>query len=251
MTLNNPFTAHGIDHLSPSTCNLFESSPAAFVLTKLLKRGGQVGAAAHRGSAVEKGIEHGIVNDAPINECIDVAKSTFWGLQALSTDPRREKEEGSIADFVTVGLAELRSYGQPTATQGQINYAFDEIAVPFTGFFDFVFKDSIIVDLKTTHALPSKITSKHARQVSLYVAALGNKHEGRISYVTPKKSSTYKVDDVSEHIETIKRIGMTIQRFLSISNNPEELASYVVPDISSFYFNDSEARQAAWEIWRV
>ena len=72
-----------------------------------------------------------------------------------------------------------------------------------------------------------------------------------MTYVTPKKSATYVVDQVDDHLLAIKRIGMTIQRFLSLSTDPEELASYVVPDTSSFYFNDDEARQAAFEIWGV
>ena len=251
MTANDPFAAHGIEHLSPSTCNLFEASPAAFVLNKVLKRGGKVGAAAYRGTAVEKGIEHGLLTGAPVKDCIDVAKKEFWSLNALSSDPRRDKEEGSIADFVTVGLAELLPYGKPSSTQIKIEHSFDEIAVPFVGFYDFLFKDKIVVDLKTAHALPSKISAKHARQVSLYVAAVEGATEGRVTYVTPKKSATYAVDSVDEHLKALKRIGMTIQRFLSLSTDPQELASYVVPDTSSFYFNDDEARQAAFEIWGV
>jgi len=248
---NNPFTPFNIDHLSPSTCNLFEASPAAFVLNKVLKRGGSVGASAHRGSAVEAGIAYGLTNDVSAKECIEVAEKEFWRLNALSSDPRSEKEKSSIADFVTIGLAELLPYGKPSSTQVKIQYSFDEIAVPFVGFYDFLFKDKIIVDLKTTFALPSKISAKHARQVSLYVKALDGATEGRVTYVTPKKSATYVVDQVDDHLLAIKRIGMTIQRFLSLSTDPEELASYVVPDTSSFYFNDDEARQAAFEIWGV
>lgn len=251
MTANNPFAPHNIEHLSPSTCNLFESSPAAFVLSKLLKRGGSVGAAAHRGTSVESGIVHGLRYNAPDEDCIQIAKDEFWKLTALTNDPRREKESDSIADFVKVGLKELRPYGPPTETQGKIAFSFDEIAVPFTGYFDFVFEGNILIDLKTTHALPSKISEKHSRQVALYVASTGYKHEGRITYVTSKKSATYKLENVAEHVETIKRIGLTIQRFLSLSADPNELASYVIPDVSSFYFNDPEARQACWEIWGV
>ena len=46
----NPFETHGIQHLSPSSCNTFVSSPAMFVLQKVLKRTPPVGAAAFRGS---------------------------------------------------------------------------------------------------------------------------------------------------------------------------------------------------------
>ena len=251
MTANNPFTPFGIEHLSPSTCNLFESSPAAFVLKKLFKKGGNVGAAAHRGTAVESGIAHGLRYSATDEDAVQIAKDEFWKLMALNNDPRRDKESDAIADFVKTGLKELRPYGAPVATQGKITFIFDEIAVPFTGYFDFVFSGDILIDLKTTHALPSKISTKHARQVALYVEATGSTSDGRITYVTPKKSATYKLENIAEHVQALKRIGLTIQRFLSLSTDPEELSSFVVPDTDSFYFNDPADRQACWEIWGV
>jgi len=249
---NDPFTAHGIKHLSPSTCNLFIGSQAAFVLDKCLKKKGQVGAAAHRGTATEKGVVHGLVTGANDEECIGIAKDEFWRLTALSGDPARDKEEAAVPEMVKIGLKELRPYGQPTSTQGAIEYHFDSIAVPFIGFYDIEWANhNILVDLKTTHALPSKISTNHARQVALYAAARGNAIDPRVTYVTPKKSATYRVDNVSEHVASLERIGLAIQRFLSISEDPHELARYVMPDVESFYFKDPMSRQAVFEIWGV
>jgi hypothetical protein len=249
---NDPFTAHGIKHLSPSTCNLFIGSPAAFVLDKCLKRKGQVGAAAHRGTATEKGVVHGLITGAGDEECIGIAKDEFWRLTALSGDPARDKEEAAVPEMVKIGLKELRPYGKPTSTQGAIEYHFDSIAVPFIGFYDVEWANhNILVDLKTTHALPSKISTNHARQVALYAIARGNEIDPRVTYVTPKKSATYRVENVSEHVASLERIGLAIQRFLSISEDPNELAKYVMPDVESFYFKDPMARQAVFEIWGV
>ena len=249
--MNDPFAVHGIEHLSPSTANLFEASPAAFVLNKVLKRPGKVGSAAYRGTAVEAGLTHGLCYGVSPKECVEVAEKEFFRLNALSTDPRGEKEKAAIPDFVKSGLAELLPYGKPSSTQIKIEKRFDEIAVPFIGFYDFLFKDKIVVDLKTTWALPNKISTKHARQLALYVSSIEGATEGRVTYVTPKKSATYVVDEIPAHLEALKRIGMTIQKFLSISSDPMELASHVVPDVSSFYFNDDEARQTAFEIWGI
>ena len=181
---NDPFAVHGIQHLSPSTCNLFTASPALFVMDKCLKKKGQVGCAAYRGSSVEKGIAHGLENDAPVEECIKVANEEFWRLSALSGDPSREKEREAVPEMVKIGLAELRPYGTPSSTQGKIEYRFDSIAVPFIGFYDVEWDNHhILVDLKTTHALPSKISTNHARQVALYVAARGNESDPRVAYI--------------------------------------------------------------------
>ena len=247
---NNPFTAHGIEHLSPSTCNLFTASPAMFVLNKCLKRGGQVGSAAHRGSSVEKGIEHGLVTGAPVDECIKVAEEQFFRLSALSGDPAREKEREAVPEMVKIGLKELMPYGKPTSWQGKIEYQFETLAVPFIGYYDFEWANhNILIDLKTTHALPSKISTNHARQVALYIAARGNENDPRLTYVTTKKCATYRLENVSEHVKGLERIGLAIQRFLSVSEDPMELASMVMPEVDSFYFKDPMVRQAAFEIW--
>lgn len=249
---NDPFAAYGMTHLSPSTCNLFIGSPAAFVISKCLKKGGGVGAAAHRGTAVESGVVHGLLTGATDEECIKVATDEFWKLTVFSSDPALDKEACAVPEMVKIGLKELRGYGTPTSTQGKIEYRFDSLAVPFIGYYDVEWSNhNILVDLKTTHALPSKVSTNHARQVSLYVAALGDALDPRVTYVTPKKSATYRVENVSEHVKALERIGIAIQRFLSISEDPLELAKYVMPDVESFYFKDPFVRQTVFEIWGV
>jgi hypothetical protein len=183
-------------------------------------------------------------------ECQAVARKEFDHLAALSADPRRDKESASIADMVAQGLEELRPYGKPSSTQGKIEYQVEGLAVPLIGFYDFEWQDhGILVDLKTTHALPSKISTNHARQVALYVAARGDNLNARITYVTPKKSATYALENAREHVKSLERVALTIQNFLSKSDDPKELASLVVPDVDSFYFNDPAVRQKAFEIW--
>jgi hypothetical protein len=249
---NDPFSAYGIQHLSPSTCNLFVGSQAAFVLDKCLKKRGSVGAAAHRGTSVEKGVVHGLETGATEAECIKVAKDEFWRLMVFSSDPAADKEEAAVPEMVKIGLKELRPYGKPTSSQGKIEHRFDSIAVPFIGYYDVEWSNhNILVDLKTTHALPSKISTNHARQVSLYAAARGNEIDPRVAYITPKKSATYRVENVSEHLASLERIGLAIQRFLSISEDPYELAKHVMPDVDSFYFKDPMTRQSVFEIWGV
>jgi len=223
-----------------------------FVLEKCLKKRGQVGAAAYRGTAVESGIVHGLVTGASDEECIKVANDEFWKLTALSGDPARDKEQAAVPEMVKIGLAELRGYGKPTSTQGKIEYRFDSIAVPFIGFYDVEWSNhNILVDIKTTHALPSKISTNHARQVSLYTLARGNAVDPRVTYVTPKKSATYRVENVSGHVTSLERIGLAIQRFLSISEDPMELAQHVIPEVDSFYFKDSVVRQNVYEVWGI
>ena len=127
---NDPFAAHGIEHLSSSSCNLYEASPAAFLLSYVFKKKGQVGAAAHRGTSVESGIVHGLTTGASVKECVDVAEKEFWKLNVLSDDPRSEKEKLAVGEMVKIGLQELSPYGKPTSTQGKIEYRIDALSVP-------------------------------------------------------------------------------------------------------------------------
>ena len=246
----NPFETHGLEHLSPSSINLFAAAPAVFVLEKVLKKRQPVGAAAHRGNAVESGIAHGL-QGATVNEAMDLAEAEFRRLTAMSGDPRKAKEGEGISDMVSIGLAELSAYGPPTRMQGHVSHQVEGLAVPIIGYFDFAWDDKgILLDLKTTHRIPSEISTSHARQVALYRAAMGDNLEARISYVSTKRAVTYRLENARDHIAALERIAMTIQRFLALSTDPHELAGLVVPDVDSFYLADPAARQAAFEVWQ-
>ena len=127
-----------------------------------------------------------------------------------------------------------------------------ELPIPIMGFVDFRF-GNIIVDLKSTHALPSKINNtNHERQVALYIAASEGDHKGYLCYVTGKKHGLYEVTDAEQQAKALARIGVTLGKFLSLSSDPLELAQYVIPDVDSFWFsNDPHQRAAAKEVWGV
>ena len=243
------FEKYGIEHLSPSSCNLFTASPAMFVLQKCLGKKTSVGAAAHRGTAVEHGLAHFLIN-GNATEAVNLAKKEFATATAMIGDPRQEKEAAAIADMVMTAIAETKDYGKPSSMQGKIEYKVEGLSVPLIGYYDFEFEDhGVLIDLKTTHALPSKISTNHARQVALYVAARGDNLDARITYVTSKKSATYQLENKREHVQALEKIALTIQKFIGISDDPYELASLVVPDVDTFYFSDPITRQMAFEIW--
>jgi hypothetical protein len=248
----NAFEAYEIEHLSPSSCNTFVSSPAMFVLQKCLKYRTSVGPAAHRGTAVEQGVAFGLNNPAAsLSEATEIALQEFDKLTALSANSRKEKERKGIPGMVEQALAELKPYGVPSGMQGQVVYNVEGLSVPILGYYDFEWEQhGILVDLKTTFAVPSKISTNHARQVSLYKAVRGN-HSARICYSSPQRTACYELENSKEHLEALVKIGTTIERFLSLSDNPKELAKMVFPDVDSFYYSDPITRQAAFDVWGV
>ena len=69
--------------------------------------------------------------------------------------------------------------------------------------------------------------------------------------MTSKKSDTYQLENAADHLKSLHKIGLTIKAFLSASKDSRELASMVVPDVDSFYFNDPITRQSAYDVWGI
>src|SRR5690348_2439120 len=112
------FTRH-----SPSSLNLFAASPSMFVLEKVLGLRQPVGAPAHRGTAIEDGVTHGLMNPtASLEECSAVAFKRYDTITALSTDTRREEYRETIPAMVDSALSELRPYGIPDDCQGFVEW---------------------------------------------------------------------------------------------------------------------------------
>ena len=217
----DPWSHYDIKHVSPSACNRFMSSPALYLQEYVFKLRSPVGPAAHRGSSCELGIVAGLVQGKPLGECQNIALTEFDRLTALSPDPRKEKERGAVPKIVAMGIEELKGYGPPTSTQGEVRWHVDGLGVPFKGFYDMAWANhGIITDLKTTLALPSK-------------------------------SATYQLENARDHMKSLERCALTIQRFLSLSKDKYELASLVIPDVDGFYYSDPQARQIAFDIWGI
>lgn len=248
----NGFALHGIDHVSASQANLFAAAPALWVLEKLLGHRSMPGCAAHRGTAAERGIEAGLFNlTMPVADYVAVALKEYDRLAALSGDPNKQKERNAIPGIVETALAELRQYGMPTKPeterQHKIEVRLDDVPVPVIGYLDFLWDGhGILLDLKTQLRLASKIKEPHARQVALYVKARGN-YQARIAYTTPNKIGVYALENASAHLEALRRIFITMNHFLAVSKDPQELAGIVCPDYGSFYWNDPATRAKGFE----
>jgi hypothetical protein len=236
---------------SPSALNLFAASPSMFVLERIIGLKQPVGAPAHRGVAVEEGVAVGLLDpDASVQVCLDAALTKYDAISALSGDERREEYRDSINDFVPAILKELRPYGIPTRTQGLVDWQPEGLRLPIIGYFDFEWaQHGIIVDLKTTGRMPSSIKIDHARQIALYASS--DNMDARLTYCTPKKCATLRLENVREHREALHQIALRVERFLALSDDPEFFKSITAPDLNSFYWSGPAARQLAYEHWKI
>lgn len=236
---------------SPSSLNTFAASPALFVLEKLLGVRQPGNAPMYRGTAVEDGTTHGLMNPgAPVSECVAVAFKKYDTITALSSDARREDYRATIPDMVATALSELRPYGIPSHCQGFVEWKPEGLKFPVVGYWDYHFEQhNITIDLKTSEKLPSAIKVPHARQVSLYVTS--NNADARICYVTPKKHATYQVENIDAHRNALHQMALRCEAFLALSEDPTFFKSITLPDLDSFYWNSPSARQLAYEHWNV
>ena len=237
-----------IQRHSPSSLNLFCASPSMFVLEKVLGRKQPVGSPAHRGTAVEEGITVGLLDpNATVTACIEAALKKYDAITALSGDKRREEYRATIDGMVLAGLDELRPYGIPSHTQGFIEWRPDGLKLPIVGYYDYHWEQhNITVDLKTTEKLPPAVKVPHARQVALYVTT--NNADARVSYVTPKKRATYRIDNIDAHRQALHQIALRCEAFLSLSDDPAFFTKITAPDFESFYWG-GPARQIGFETW--
>lgn len=239
-----------IERHSPSSLNLFAASPAMYVLERVLGHRQPVGAPAHRGTAVEAGVAMGLLDPkASLEACAAEAEKTFDTVSALSGDPRRADYRATIPAMVAMALSELRPYGIPSGTQGFVSWQPPEINLPLVGYYDFEWADhGIIVDLKTTERMPSAVKVGHARQVALYAS---DNTDARLTYTTPKKSTTYRLENKREHRAALVEIAKRVEAFLALSDDPDFFLKITAPDLESFYWTSPAARQLAFEHWRI
>lgn len=242
---------HKIKHLSVAKMNKFQNEPALLIVEDLLGKRQPVGCAAHRGNAAEAGIIMGLNNlDAPLEDCVEHALKEFDRLSALSGDPNREKERKALPGMVQHGLTELRPYGKPSHYQQEVMWEHPDLPVPVKGFIDLRWEEhGILADLKTTMRIPSEINEAHARQVASYGFALSDNLDLRLTYVSDKRAVTYKLENARQHLDGLIKIAQALEKFLSISDDPMELAKYTAPSFDSFYWKDPAARRAGYEIW--
>ena len=237
-----------VERHSPSSLNLFCASPSMFVLERVLGHRQPVGSPAHRGTAVEEGVTHGLMNlDCNPQDAVNVALLKYDAISALSGDKRREDYRASIPDMVKTALDELRPYGTPSRCQGFVEWRPDGLASPIVGYFDYEWEQhGILIDLKTTEKLPSSIKIPHARQVALYTQS--DNIDARLSYITPKKRATYRLENVREHRNALHQIALRVEHFLSLSDDPEFFKAITAPDYESFYWG-GPARNIGFEHW--
>lgn len=247
---------HGFSNLSPSACNAFSADAALWFLERVKRVPWTESVLATRGKAIETGVAYGLLNPAaPIKECSQAALTEFdakcpllmLGMDAPDKD-KITKQRAMVAPTVEIAIEELRQYGVPDIIQERTEVWLPGVPVPFICYSDFGWSEhQIIMDLKTGDKVPGKISSAHARAGGLYVH--NSNREMRFAYASPKRIEVYVLDQPGEHVEALRQIAIRMERFLSVSDDPNVLLGMLVPNYDDFRWGNAATRAIGREVF--
>ena len=245
--MTNPFERHGLDHLSPSSINIFADEPAFWAYKYLLGREDKAGPAAWRGNAVEAGLDHWLYKrdeGAAEKAAIERFESDAMGELSDAID----KERNRILPMLWLATKNVWDGDPPTGRQFVAEHWFDDIEVPFVLKPDYEWPDKGL-DLKTVSRMPSEIPPRHARQISLYQTARQRPYY--LLYVTEKKAELKQLtaEETRRSIMQLQWYAHTIRRGLSTFSDKMELARTFKPNLDSFYWKNPDTLAQAMEIW--
>ena len=259
--LENPFEAHGIKYLSPSSLNLFIASSAKWVMRYLYKITEDPGPGAFRGTAIHHAIEN-FLNDPKISveDCIEKAYVLFDNkIKNSFTTDGAELDREIIAPTVRKALTAIDEFtkknkAQYVKSETKVKTTFDGIDVSIIGYVDILF-DSCFVDLKTTKFLGnSENPRKDLRQVSFYSKALASNQDGSqkaawLVYVAPAKFAIVEVQNLAVLLNEFINAAHSLKNFLAVSDDKEKLASIIAPNFDRDYWSSFEVKEAK-KIWK-
>lgn len=207
---NSAFQRHGIEHLSPSSLNLWVDQPGLWSLRYLANMRDEKSPAMTRGVAVEAGMNFCLRGQ---KGALEAAHQTFDQNMLGEIRDDIDAERDLIAGMVEQ-CQKWKPPGPLSATQIKVEHWFEGVSVPVIGYVDFAFEAGD-VDLKTTKACPSKPKADHARQIALYRAA--RNRPGGLLYVTPKRHEYFQLDDADAErsLSELHAVALTLERFLS------------------------------------
>ena len=208
------------------------------------------------GIAAESAVKEGLLDHAkPIEACANLALAKYDRMTVMKPNinaEARAKKRAEIPGMVSHAINLLRPLGKPEFLDGEqqkISITLTDVRAPLIGYLDFFYPEhGLIVDLKTTGRMPSKISDAHARQGAVYAAAKSN-FQMQFCYATAREAKLMTQEDAAQRIHEVAGIALHRQRFFDLFTSWEEAARHVSPDYSSFYMSSPAMRDAGRQVW--
>tara|TARA_R100001460_G_scaffold41330_6_gene76932 strand:- start:999 stop:1787 length:789 start_codon:yes stop_codon:yes gene_type:complete len=250
----NTFEKHNISYLSPSTINLFISQPALCMLKFAGYTDDEVGPPAWRGTAVDKAVGKGVIEGWELEHLTEDATTSFWDEYSKyphvitpKIGEKAEKEAKLIPPMIKNAMDFYKPLGNVQSIQGKIKMFFDDIEVPFIGYYDLEYEDTIR-DTKTVSRTMSGIANSAKRQVAIY--SFAKNKEAWIDYVTAKEVRSFKLENAEYWLKQVEIASHSIKKILSFSDDILECCQLVYPDLDHWMWSKTMTNNArtVWDM---
>lgn len=244
----NPLARYNINHLSPSSLNLWRNAPGIWALRYLAKIRDDGNAAMWRGTAVENGL-------AAYLRGVDIETACLVAHQGFELNCQGEVSDDIEAEreLISPMVRQCQNWTPPgdlNATQLKVEHYLEDVPIPVIGYLDFSF-EGIDIDLKTTKACPSTPRPDHVRQVSLYRAARGR--QGGLLYVTGKRHAYFPIDDdmMERALGDMQADALSLVHFLTRCTGPQDAIRSLPMDRDHFQFPKTKSQVPLAELLTV
>jgi len=97
--------------------------------------------------------------------------------------------------------------------------------------------------------MPSQPTEAQKRQMAFYSMAYP-KNSVDLFFATPKEHKKFPLKSLTSYKKQLEKVAYSIQKFLSISDDKHELASFVYPNLDSWMWY-GKMKEEAKKIWSI
>lgn len=250
----NGVTAY-FKNLSPAKVNGFLDWRSKWFLSDIMKRRLPDSPDMKRGNAVEQGIVQNLLGNLSLEDAQAYAMKLFVE-ETADLDIDEVAECGaSIPDLIAVGVEALKPYGKVESAQRKVTGEISGTRLPWFGYSDIGFEGNVTVDLKVTGKTPSKMSFGHCRQGSFYKTYIPECQRVDFVYLIPLvkgvKTVTHTIEDAERHINDLRIGAQAMDRVLSISDKPLDLAPFFMPAPGDWWLSDPMAQALASEVWGI
>lgn len=224
---------------SASAINSFLGYRSAWYLNKICGIRVPVGGAAHRGTAIEAGINHYIENDdISIEDCIKHALEVFEK-ESLGCTPDFDMRQ-SVGPCVIAGIKSFEDRGyllDPPTLQAEINTMLPGCNVNLYGKLDYLFNDRV-VDNKVVSKTPKSLKQDYVVQGAIYRFA--TKLPVYFHFIVPQKTGIKIVEIKLTDEEYKKGLELASLAAQSIETIFENLPSMDGELLKALFFSSPE-----------
>ena len=237
-------------HLSASKISTFKNDLPSFICRYGLGWKDPYNASMNRGNVCERWLVKALLDEVSIKDAVTEALVEYNNADRHYSDASHNKQLEYIPKIINNAYEALKDFGKPTfPEQGQemiettMHSGRYNWEAKIIGYLDLVYPESgLVVDLKTTLRMPSKMSWSHELQWALYKDAKAN-HDIKFLYVTHLKSEVKQPERTKEDILAEAEQMISKMNFFCWMLSPQQ-ARKAIPIGDNFMWVNNENKGA-------